>query len=150
MQGLCQGNGAAPAGWAVVSIIILHAYKRKGKGMKIVCPVSMLNSHVAAVLNVDDTDVIHLDLGKEETVEEAHVRLQDSVLSWGNPLITTGGSMKSSKCFYHFISFEFDERGRWRYANNHERADLGILIPQSDDTLAVGLNISLWIRHTIC
>ena len=91
MQGLCQGNGAAPAGWAVVSIIILHAYKRKGKGMKIVCPVSMLNSHVAAVLNVDDTDVIHLDLGKEETVEEAHAQLQESVLSWGNLLIATGG-----------------------------------------------------------
>jgi hypothetical protein len=39
-QGLCQGNGAAPAGWAVVSITILCAHKRKGHGMKIVCPVS--------------------------------------------------------------------------------------------------------------
>ena len=26
-QGLCQGNGAAPAGWAVVSIVILNAHK---------------------------------------------------------------------------------------------------------------------------
>ncbi len=74
-QGLCQGNGAAPAGWAVVSIIILCAHKRKGHGMKIVCPVSKLNGHIAAVLYVDDTDVIHLDLGKEETVEEAHTWL---------------------------------------------------------------------------
>jgi hypothetical protein len=40
MQGLCQENGAAPAGWAVVSKTILHAHKRKGHGMKIVCPVS--------------------------------------------------------------------------------------------------------------
>jgi hypothetical protein len=50
-QGLiCQGNGAAPARWAVVSITILCAHKRKGHGMKIVCPVSKLNGHVAAVL----------------------------------------------------------------------------------------------------
>jgi hypothetical protein len=72
MQGLCQGNCAAPAGWAVVSTTILCTHKRKGHRMKIVGPVSKLNGHLAAVLYVDDTDVIHLDLGKEETVEEAH------------------------------------------------------------------------------
>jgi hypothetical protein len=127
MQGLCQGNGAAPAGWAVGSITILCAHKRKGHRMKIVCPVSKLNGHVAAVLYVDDTDVIHLDLGKEKTVEEAHSQLQESVLSWGNSLIATGSSLKPSKCFYHLISFDFDDKGRWKYANNQERADLGIL-----------------------
>ncbi len=58
-QGLCQGNGATPAGWAVVSINILCIHKRKGHGMKIVCPVSKLNGHVAAVLYVVDTDVPH-------------------------------------------------------------------------------------------
>ena len=31
-QGLCQGNGVAPAGWAVISITILHAHKAKGHG----------------------------------------------------------------------------------------------------------------------
>ncbi len=31
-QGLCQGNGAAPAGWAVISILILNAYKRNDMG----------------------------------------------------------------------------------------------------------------------
>jgi hypothetical protein len=136
MQGLCQGNGAAPAGWTAVSITILCAHKRKGHGMKIACPVSKLNGHAVAVIYVDDTDVIHLDLGKEETVEEAHARLQESDLSWGNLLIATGGSLKLRKCFYHLISFDFDEKGRWRYATNHERVDLGILIPQPDVTLA--------------
>ena len=31
-QGLCQGNGAASAGWTVVCITILRAHKRKGHG----------------------------------------------------------------------------------------------------------------------
>jgi len=39
-QGLCQGNGTAPAGWAVISITVLGAHKRKGNGAKIVCPIS--------------------------------------------------------------------------------------------------------------
>jgi hypothetical protein len=33
-QGLCQGNGAAPAGWTVVSIVILNAHRRRGHGTK--------------------------------------------------------------------------------------------------------------------
>ncbi len=68
-------------------------------------------------------------------MEEAHARLQEGVLSWGNLLFVTGGSLKPSKCFYYLISFNFEERGMWRYANNQERADLGIFIPKPDDTL---------------
>ena len=28
-QGLCQGNGANPAGWAVINIVVLGAHKKK-------------------------------------------------------------------------------------------------------------------------
>jgi hypothetical protein len=31
-QGLCQGNGAAPAGWAVISICIIGAHKKGPRG----------------------------------------------------------------------------------------------------------------------
>ena len=41
-QGLCQGNKAAPAGWAVISITILYAHKKKGHGAKFVCSISAL------------------------------------------------------------------------------------------------------------
>ncbi len=39
-QGLCQGNGAAPAGLLVISITVVHAHKRKGFGTTIFCPIS--------------------------------------------------------------------------------------------------------------
>jgi hypothetical protein len=32
-QGMCQGNGAAPAGWTVTSITMIEAHKRKGHGV---------------------------------------------------------------------------------------------------------------------
>ena len=61
-QGLCQGNGAAPAGWAVISITILDAHKRKGHGGHFVCPISNLTGYLAAILFVNNTDILHIDL----------------------------------------------------------------------------------------
>jgi hypothetical protein len=60
-QGMCQGNGASPAGWAVISICILNAHGRKGHGAKFICPVTKLQKHLSAILYVDDTDIIHID-----------------------------------------------------------------------------------------
>ena len=39
-QGICQGNGAAPAGWSVISITIINYHKRKVHGGHFICPVS--------------------------------------------------------------------------------------------------------------
>jgi hypothetical protein len=55
-QGLCQENGAAPAGWAVVSICIIKAHKRKGHGATFLCPISDLKHHIAGVIYVNNTD----------------------------------------------------------------------------------------------
>ena len=85
-QGLCQGNGAAPTGWAVVSIIILRAHSKQGHSATFRCPMSGFRSALAAILYVDDTDVIHLQMDSIEMAEEAHQDLQDSVSSWGNRL----------------------------------------------------------------
>ena len=104
-QGLCQGNGAAPAGWAVIFIVILGAHKIKGHGAKLVCPVSLAKGKLSAILFVDDTDVIHFDMEKKETALEAHANLQESVESWGNLLVASGGALKPVKCFYYLISF---------------------------------------------
>ena len=46
-QGLCQGSGAVPTGWAVISITIICAHKSKGHGGHFVCPVSDLTGHLA-------------------------------------------------------------------------------------------------------
>jgi hypothetical protein len=50
MQGLMQGNGASPAGWAVISICILGAHGKKGHGAKFYCPISNLQHHLSAIL----------------------------------------------------------------------------------------------------
>ena len=67
-QGLCQGNGVAPEGWAVISITIINSHNRKGHRGHFICPISRREGHMAAILLVDDTDFIHIDINKDQSV----------------------------------------------------------------------------------
>ena len=55
---------------------------------------------LSAILYVDDSDVIHLNMAEEEEVEVTHECLQNSVWNWGQLLQATGGLLKGSKCFF--------------------------------------------------
>jgi hypothetical protein len=104
-EGMCQGNGTAPAGWMVNSIAMLNAHKGKGHGVHLLSSITKQSTHLAGSIFVDDTDVEHLNMNKSETVTEAHGALQESITNWGRLLIATGGTLKPAKCFYHVISF---------------------------------------------
>jgi hypothetical protein len=80
-QGYMKGNGAAPAGWDVVSITIIHALKKDGHGTAFLCPITTLCHHVARILFVDDTDIIHINIESDKTVDDAHLALQQSLNS---------------------------------------------------------------------
>ena len=80
-QGLCQGNGAAPAGWELISITILNVHKKKGHGGQFVCPILQRTGHLAAILFVDNNDLIHIDIDQDQTAEESYGALQASVKS---------------------------------------------------------------------
>jgi hypothetical protein len=127
-QGLTQGNGASLAGWAVISICILGAHGKKGHGAKFYCPISKLKEHLSAILYVDDTDILHIDLTKDKSVDEAHRAIQESVNSWGNLLIATGRALQPNKCFYSIISFDW-LNGGGRYANNTLKEEVGVTVP---------------------
>ncbi len=106
VRGLTQGNGASPAGWAVISIVILRAHGKKGHGATFQCPITRSSANILAIIYVDDTDFLHINFDKDKTAKEAHAAIQSSVNSWGNLLIATGGALKPEKCFYLILSFE--------------------------------------------
>ena len=78
-QGYYQGSGAALAYWVVISIVILMAHKRKGHGATFVCPVSRRSSRLAAILFMDNTDIIYMRIDLNEGAEEARLTLQQSI-----------------------------------------------------------------------
>ena len=137
-QGLCQGNGAAGAGWAVVNITIISAHKKKGHGVHFLCPITKLKSHIAGVIFVDDTDLMHFRMDRIEDELEVLYHLQESITNWGKLLIASGGALKPIKCFYYIISFIWNADGSWKYASNEidddgeENMEHRITIPLSD------------------
>ena len=134
-QGLCQGNGADPAGWAVISITIINDHKRKGHGGHFICPIYRRKGHLAAILFVDDTDFIHIDMNQDQLVYKSHSKMQESIVNWGRLLISTGGSLKPIKFFYHMISFVWSLDGRWKYEPSDEDEELNIAVPILDQSL---------------
>ncbi len=112
----------------MISICIIGAHGKKGHGAKFICPITHLKHHLSAILYVDDTDLLHINLSNDETVDEVHRAMQDSVYSWGNLLIATGGVLQPAKCFYLIISFEWRD-GEWCYADNTLRGEFGVKVP---------------------
>jgi hypothetical protein len=98
-QGLGQGNGASPAGWCVISIMILRAHVAKGHGAHFIAPMSHVRSSLSAILYVDDTDLLHLNMDGDETIFETHAALQHAIENWDKLLISMGGTPKPENVF---------------------------------------------------
>ena len=75
-KGLCQGNGEAPVGWAMISITIINANTRKNHGGHFICPIYRWGGNLA-----DDTDLIHIDMNRDQSVYEAHDAMQESIVN---------------------------------------------------------------------
>jgi hypothetical protein len=48
---------------------------------------------------VDDTDILHIDLTKDKSVDKILQAMQSSINSWGNCLIATGGALQQKNAF---------------------------------------------------
>ena len=91
---------------------------------------------MAAICFVDNTYILHLDLCKDETVNEAHGALQASVHNWGQLLIGTGGAFKSTKYFYRLVLFKWNYNGKRAYTDNKTNKELDKSVPVPDRTMA--------------
>ena len=131
-QGMCQGNGASPAAWAVTTIPMIAAHRKKSHGAHLIAPISKREIQLIGGLFVDDTDLMHLDMREEEGITSAHGRLQDAIINWGKLLITTGGALKPAKCSYYLISFDWKPDGTWKYGSNTDDQEREICVPMAD------------------
>ncbi len=108
-QGTMQGNTGGPPCWTVTTIPMIKAHKKKVHGAHLRAIASNEDLHIAGSLFVDDTDLKHLEMRRNETSAEAHDCFQQSITNWGKLLIATGGALKPSKCSYYLISFKWNK-----------------------------------------
>jgi hypothetical protein len=82
-QGLGQGNKASPTGWCIISIAILQALGAKGHKAHFLAPLSQVWQSLLVILYVNDTNLLHLNMNTDASVQEFHATLQCAIKNWG-------------------------------------------------------------------
>ena len=110
-QGSCQGNGASPAIWLIISMYLVLLMKEEGHDTSIISPLSSVTLVLIGFLFVDDTDLVVL-AAKNDPDATVQYRLQASINFWNGILSVTGGALKPEKCYWYFARFLWIE-GQW-------------------------------------
>ena len=113
-QGTCQGNGASPAYWLSISMIMVLLMHKRGHATSIKYPITREQLKCMGFLFVDDTELIVI--GKSnDSKEQVCIKQQQGVRSLEQALQFTGGALKSTKCYCYLIDFSWHQ-GVWKYA----------------------------------
>jgi hypothetical protein len=105
IHGLCQGNTAAPAGWSLISAVLLAAYKRLGHGAVVETPNSPQEDTTALL-------VMNLKVATPELWHEA----VDCSMDWSLVLRRPGGTTVGEKCFGYLLDYNWLPDGSWEYS----------------------------------
>ena len=135
LMGLGQGSGAAPMGMRGVVTLAVNSYKTLGHGMSAKMSRTQRVVLLAAIVYVDDTDLIHW--GDFYGISDSAFlsRIQRAINDWGKLLQATGGSIKKAKSFYYVMSWKF-VKGKPTLKTIPELHADELTIPQPDGTSA--------------
>ena len=131
LQGLCQGNGMAPAGWTMIAAVLMHCYKKEGFGSEITSPISKTLTTFMGNMFVDDTNLDVIGPAWRDS-RAIYQEVQESTHMWGDLLCCTGGALKPEKCFWYLVDYECKE-GEWQYT---DMVDWELNVPLPDGTEA--------------
>ena len=79
---LCQGNGASPAVWIMISSVFFMVYKNLGFGSKVKSPMTLVLLSIMGVLFVDDKD-LYIMSDNIKTQRETWEEAQRALTAWG-------------------------------------------------------------------
>jgi hypothetical protein len=106
-SGLGQGSGASPPGFMALSLLIVNAYRRMGHSAKIMSSYLARLFFLAAVMYVDDTNLLHWPSFTITEPKELIIYVQQATTDWGNLSQASGGILKAPKCSVYFLDYKF-------------------------------------------
>ena len=106
-QGYCQGNGAAPSLWLLISAFIILYMKSAGHTMKLLSALTQEVLSYTTLMFVDDGDFPTIAHSSEEPITSVITRHQETVNCWSAGLRVTGGALKPEKCFWYPIEWKW-------------------------------------------
>jgi exonuclease III len=118
-QGILQGNGAGPAGWAAISAIIIQAMRDQGFGLTEWSLIRKRAINLVCFAFVDDTDLIH---SKDRSFPNPQFlqQAQNALNLWEGLLHATGGALAPEKSYWYWVEVT-RVRGKWGYAKIRQR-----------------------------
>ncbi len=96
LQGLCQGNGAGPTCWLMLSSMLMHCYKHQGFGLRIISCISGAIIDFLGEIYVEDMDLI-ITRPEFTTEKETQEGLWRAAWAWASGLNATGRAINSEK-----------------------------------------------------
>ena len=131
-SGICQGNGAGPAIWALVSSPLLKIVREAGFGAKLHGAIGTTYIHLAGFAFVDDADTFQTGEHSEHIDEIVH-KAQAQLTLWEQAIKATGGGIEGSKSDFAVIDFEWTE-GQWQYKQKNREHRLSVPAPDGTRT----------------
>jgi hypothetical protein len=130
-----QGNATLGPGFTALSSLIVKACLRDGYGAQIYSSYYKQLLLFAAIMYVDDTDLIHWSRIPIYNPEELISVAQTATYAWGGLAIAAGAAMKTEKCYAYFLLYWFDKgRAKMRTISLLSAPSAFIQIP--DGTIA--------------
>ncbi len=108
LAGYGQGNAAAGPSFTAMSLLIVKAYLCDGFGAQINSSYYRQLLLLAAVMYIDDTNLIHWSRQPFCSSVELIVASQTTTYAWGGLAIATGAAMKPDKCYTYFLSYWYN------------------------------------------
>ncbi len=127
LQGLCQGNGAAPACWIMLSSLMMQVYRTEGHLSSLQSPMSSNKIEFMGEIHVDDTDLLMI-IDNKYNYKAVCKQAQINLNKWAHLLNATGGTLNPAKCYWYMISYVYQD-GSWQYDTTSSTLKLTIPLP---------------------
>lgn len=103
----------APPGFQAVSFLIVRAYRLMGHKAELMTTLTASTFLLAAIMYVDDTDLLHWAPSATTSDEELIEMVQEDGNDWGRLAQVSGGSLKPAKYSLYLLIYKY-VRGRAR------------------------------------
>ena len=118
-QGIPQGCGMGPPGWAIISTGNLDMLRQEGYGAKMTTPITNVTLEFVGYAYVDDTDQIETQKFADDDVYTVIDRMQKAVDLWEKGIRATGGAIRPEKCHWYAVDFKWNG-SNWSYKSTDE------------------------------
>ena len=103
-QGTCQGNGASPAMWLMISMYLVLLAREEGHATKFTSAFSGITLMLIGFIFVDDTDLIVMGQPHDDA-QVVITKMQQAIKFWNGILRVSGGALKPEKCYWYLAHF---------------------------------------------